>query len=148
MRYWITAADEHSRVIYNQVIEAESLSLALAAAQQAVPSKHHGSICITDEDNNPIVEGGSHTPTPWYAACWSCHAPRTILVNDASRLTGKRVIAECDRDEDAAFIVRACNSHEQLVAALREIINYAEACDDDSVELDNARAALAAAGVA
>jgi hypothetical protein len=88
----------------------------------------------------------THTPTPWYAANWTCHAPVTILIDDASDLTGKRVIAECEREEDAAFIVRACNSHEQLIQALRDIINYAESCDDDSVELDNARLALAAAG--
>ena len=45
---------------------------------------------------------------------------------------------------NAAFIVHAVNSHEQLVAALRDNINYAEACDDGSIKLHNARATLAA----
>jgi hypothetical protein len=49
---------------------------------------------------------------------------------------------------EAQFIVRACNCHDQLVAALKGFVEYAEACDDDSVELDRARAALAAAEAA
>lgn len=55
----------------------------------------------------------NHTAGKWYAANWTSHAPRTVLVDDASALTGKRVIAECERDEDAAFIVYAVNSHDQ-----------------------------------
>jgi hypothetical protein len=98
----------------------------------------------------------THTPTPWYAANWTCHAPRTVLVDDASTLTGKRVIAECDRDEDAAFVVRACNSYEQLVAALRTIKTQGigpdwtaeQAAEFMKQHAAEALAALAAAGAA
>lgn len=61
-----------------------------------------------------------HTQTPWRAECWSNHAPRTVLVDDVSVLSGKRVVAECERDEDAAYIVKAVNAHDKLVSALRE----------------------------
>jgi hypothetical protein len=64
-----------------------------------------------------------HTLTPWRAEKWTSHAPRTVLIDDPAVLAGKRVVAECERDEDAAFIVMACNVHYQLVAALRRIVD-------------------------
>jgi hypothetical protein len=60
----------------------------------------------------------NHTATPWRAECWTCHAPVTVLIDDASDLTGKRVVAECEREEDAAFIVRACNAFDSMHLAL------------------------------
>jgi hypothetical protein len=94
----------------------------------------------------------NHTATPWRAECWTCHAPVTVLVDDASDLTGKRVVAECEREEDAAFIVKACGAHHKLVNALDEISAVA-ACSVELSDwpelqqaLEHARAALAAAG--
>ncbi|HYD58919.1 MAG TPA: hypothetical protein VEC35_01095 [Noviherbaspirillum sp.] len=52
--------------------------------------------------------------------------------------------------EDAEFIVRACNAHDDLVKALREYVERHEAeCDPSGLpEYDQARSALAKAGAA
>lgn len=65
----------------------------------------------------------NHTPTPYRAECWTSHAPRTVLVDDPAMLSGKRVVAECEREEDAAFIVTACGAH----ATLLEYFNASQA---------------------
>lgn len=94
----------------------------------------------------------NYTPTPWYAGHWTRHAASTILVDDPSALTGKRVIAECNREEDAAFIVLACNSHASLVNALTLLAEKVRAEGGDwagfADELQHAQAALNAAGAA
>jgi hypothetical protein len=51
-----------------------------------------------------------HTPTPWRA---SSSDPKAIR-----RKT--RFIGATEREEDTAFIVRAVNAHDDLVAALKE----------------------------
>ncbi|WP_227242455.1 hypothetical protein [Paraburkholderia caribensis] len=43
----------------------------------------------------------NHTPGPWRAEAWTCHAATTVLVDDAAVVTGKRVIAEFESEEDA-----------------------------------------------
>lgn len=48
-----------------------------------------------------------HTPGPWRAEEWRCHAATTVLVDDDTCLTGKRVIAECETEEDAHLIAAA-----------------------------------------
>lgn len=65
----------------------------------------------------------THTPTPWYCD----NAAGTTIWNAA----GHGLVAECpepaewlgakklDRAANAAFIVRACNAHDELVAALK-----------------------------
>lgn len=42
-----------------------------------------------------------HTPGPWRAEYWRCNAKTTVLVDDAAIVTGKRVIAEFETEEDA-----------------------------------------------
>lgn len=68
-----------------------------------------------------------HTPGPWHAEEWTCHAPTTVRAADGV------VVAECATGRaidnaiaDAAFIVRACNSHDDLLAALREAVEQLE----------------------
>lgn len=73
-----------------------------------------------------------------------------MLVDDPGSFTGKRVIAECETDEEAAFIITACNSHDQLIAALDRLIHVATllgADQDEGGALDQASKALAAAGI-
>lgn len=63
-----------------------------------------------------------HTEGQWRAEAWSCHAATTILVDDASLVTGKRIIAECETVEDARLIAAAPMLLEALkpIAALRK----------------------------
>lgn len=89
-----------------------------------------------------------HTPGPWRAEEWSCHAATTVLVDDPSVCTGKRAIAECESEDDA-----------RAVAALPEFVDAAIAAeavlargrwiegstDPEAVALHKLRAALAKA---
>jgi hypothetical protein len=63
-----------------------------------------------------------HTPRPWYAANWTCHAQVTVLVDDPTTVTGKRVIAECETAEDARLVAAA----PELLEALRWIEAYTQ----------------------
>lgn len=57
-------------------------------------------------------------------------------------------IAHCygeDHEANAAFIVRACNSHDDLVAALEQMTAHYEHLDDGDGSIQQARAAIAKA---
>lgn len=85
-----------------------------------------------------------HTPTPWRISGTSSH-----------RVTGKHgVLANCGNDSthsavedqcaaNAAFIVRACNAHEELLEALQKIATCESQAPGDVVDI--ARAAIAKA---
>lgn len=84
----------------------------------------------------------THTPTPWTVdGVWIESAGDTI--------------AEVWVDANAAFIVRACNSHDELLAALKAIVGLAnETIDGAGIHYtfdlrsplaDAARAAIARA---
>lgn len=85
------------------------------------------------EQSAPVVSGALHTPTPWRAArndhYWEIHggdhgqigdvcASKFIYV-DGDKLPSYE--AELIAEANAAFIVRAVNSHDALVKALEEI---------------------------
>lgn len=48
-----------------------------------------------------------HTPGTWQAINWTYHSTSTVVVDDPSVVTGKRVIAECATEEDANLIAAA-----------------------------------------
>lgn len=102
----------------------------------------------------------AHTQTPWVNR-------NGAIESDDGWIHIASVIAYFRENEavqaaNADFIVRACNSHEQLVTALRNLIAATDAYStmhapdgDDAARmveyaeaLNNARAALAAAGAA
>lgn len=90
---------------------------------------HPPSPTFEPEESKP--ETVEHTPTPWFVCTdpqnetW--HAGRTIGTEE--RTGGRRVADPClfDADEiahaNAAFIVRAVNNHDDLVAALEALID-------------------------
>jgi hypothetical protein len=82
-----------------------------------------------------------HTPTPWVVS-----APGIITAPKAMQDIGHVCYTGTDggTDANAAFIVRACNSHDDLVMALAKLV--AEPGDPDYRA--QARAALAKAGAA
>jgi len=70
----------------------------------------------------PMPKQGQHTPTPWQVRVTSGrYGPKNgmgqIHNGDASNPIGNVPLP------DAAFIVRACNSHDALVAALRDVLD-------------------------
>jgi hypothetical protein len=74
----------------------------------------------------------SHTPTPWLYEITSDHAPAFIYVENSDNDLAGIAIADCkavdltyaECDANAAFIVRACNAHDELVAALEQSKEY------------------------
>lgn len=89
-----------------------------------------------------------HTPTPWLLDGRLVYS----LQDDARGRPTNRFSAHLDPgfgrdgltpdtelDANAAFIVRACNAHEALVAALKGVLRVADRKTD---EFDAARAAL------
>lgn len=94
-----------------------------------------------------------HTPTPWKL---ESYLVGQIVNEDESKMiarAGRVNSYESDPDQierkaNAAFIVRAVNSHQQLVEAIKGLMEYASLIEErfDSVATNEARAALAAAG--
>ncbi|MBA8886128.1 hypothetical protein FHW12_000319 [Dokdonella fugitiva] len=88
-----------------------------------------------------------HTPTPWHTGEGKAeriiYADDGFAVADAAVFHGRHVESPAN---NAAFIVRACNAHDELVAALRRAVEAAEARMPNATFLADARAALAKAG--
>jgi hypothetical protein len=80
-----------------------------------------------------------HTPTPWQYGelSESVMTARAGPIVDAD--FARDIISYEERFANLKFIVRACNAHDALVAALREI----EANNADPLDVEIARAALA-----
>ena len=104
-----------------------------------------------------------HTPTPWkldphlFGQIES--QDETKLIARAGRVEPVTDLDQCERAANAEFIVRACNSHDQLVAALWHAEAALSSCydmtqwpadgtTDQDKALSDVRAALAAAGAA
>lgn len=95
----------------------------------------------------------AHTPTPWYTgegkAARIVYAQHGFAVADAT-IYHARIEPVMEAEENAAFIVRACNAHDDLVAALQAAVARVEIANAEgdpimSAWLPDARAALAKA---
>lgn len=71
-----------------------------------------------------------HTATPWS----TCSEDKMLIIDKKDQ-----VIADCDMENfidiaegNAAFIVRACNSHDDLIKALKELVANEWAQDPES----------------
>lgn len=110
------------------------------------------------------MDSSKHSPTPWFA---KRNGFSTVYIESRLRPGVLQEVAACgpteagieSQDANAAFIVRAANSHDQIVAALQRLVAANDAYagvfakQDDEVALmveygeamEAARAALAAA---
>lgn len=79
------------------------------------------------------------TPGPWYEAKTGNHQGLVI-----SEQTGANIAVTYDAT-DAPFIVRACNSHDDLLAALKQMLAASEALDMQAHAKVAARAVARAA---
>ena len=90
----------------------------------------------------------SRTPGPWLYGelSESIIGPRAAPVCDFDNARDTFSVPETEIAANAAFIVRACNAHDELVAALREIIAAFDGDTECTEILDmidnNLRAAL------
>lgn len=93
-----------------------------------------------------------HTPTPWFLSGPHNDGSAGIYTT-ANPSVDSSVAAFSDVGEaNAAFIVRACNAHDELVAALENTLQFAKACQHMSEDklmrqaiqhdIDKAEAAL------
>lgn len=86
-----------------------------------------------ESNTNPHAAGkAAHTPTPWFAVRNSKYWEINTGDCDYSPSIAECCPSKCKWGEDveaanAAFIVRACNSHEALVEALKAIREEATA---------------------
>jgi hypothetical protein len=89
-----------------------------------------------------------HTPGPWRAEKWLCHLATSVTVDDASIVTGKRLIVECETEEDARLIAAspdlldAAQAAEAVLARGRWIEG---STDPEAIALAKLRAAIAKA---
>ncbi len=60
----------------------------------------------------------AHTPGPWIAVPYLSPKGKALIKSlDGKTITSGPMLT----DDDAAFIVRACNAHDDMLAALRSI---------------------------
>jgi hypothetical protein len=94
------------------------------------------------------VSTATHTPTPWAELEMPGRSDRIVRDDEDCSLVCE---FSYGLNADSAFIVRACNAHDDLVAALRLIAEF-PAPEQDSLPAANmrelARAALAKVGAA
>ncbi len=91
------------------------------------------------------MSAAKHTPGPWQAREWSCHAKTTVAVDDPScGVTGVRVVAECETPQDARLIAAAPGLLEAVRAIAQEATAEGEAADEALAIIQRlCRAALA-----
>ena len=101
-----------------------------------------------------------HIPTPYKVKANPAESLAGVSIWQDCPVNRKGVARLCMVHDEAEvlatadFIVRACNTHDQLVDALREAIEIIQAIDqtdntcDRRVDVSEFRAALAAAGAA
>lgn len=96
-----------------------------------------------------MTDTPAHTPLPWAISNGSAQ----YIWGDARWVAATMGVRDAEGAANAAFIVRACNSHYQLVEALRELTEFCEkSCNggmwrfSDQPISARARAALSQAG--
>ena len=92
------------------------------------------------------MSNDGHSQLPWIVLPNDMGRINSIVNPDGEAEFGTWLIADCRWPVDAAFIVKACNAHDDLVAALRGMIlaNEGDMAPEEP-ELIFARAALAKA---
>ena len=80
-----------------------------------------------------------HTGTPWKVTCGLVETEdgREICRMDRSREATKNGIYPCERDNNAKFIVKACNHHDELVSMVRDLVRTVEYHPHDLKETDS-----------
>lgn len=75
------------------------------------------------------------------AESWTTHAKTSVVMDDETTITGKRVVAECDSEEMATLFAAAPELLDALRIAAITIEHRLGKCH----ELENARSAIAKA---
>lgn len=86
----------------------------------------------TPAQTNRVQPEAAHTPTPWESEAFNGNI-RIFKAN-----AGIAVACGCNGEANAAFIVRACNSHAKLVAALEDTATLAYELMERAAKIDRA----------
>lgn len=64
-----------------------------------------------------------HTPTPWNVNGGMRPGIKTVYADSGSicEMTNSQAHSDAEQEANAAFIVRACNNHDELVSALENL---------------------------
>ncbi len=62
-----------------------------------------------------------HTPTPWGVELSTIYKTPVMDWNELDHQTGDDIVGSTISHADAAFVIRAVNAHEELIALLGEI---------------------------
>jgi len=75
-----------------------------------------------------------HTPTPWNSEKYQDSSQTNLVASSKSVASGAvRTLGKINKKEDAAFIVQAVNSHDELLNACKKFLEKWEewnTCDD------------------
>ena len=71
----------------------------------------------------------SHTPTPWAVEGWLIVKDKGVRYSIADVMTTAN-LNDSEKEANAAFIVRACNSHDDLVAAAELLLQQYDSSGD------------------
>jgi hypothetical protein len=123
--------DELKQEVRGAAASASEPALSPSATEPVPVSAHSG-------------DGQAHTPLPWSTHQSHVYAPDGAILaqvhNPGSKCTDYPLVA------NAEFIVRACNSHYELIEALEPLVGAATArALAGEAYIDDARAALAKA---
>lgn len=67
----------------------------------------------------------THTPTPWKSGRGLLDS-KQVAIHAPGKHIDMAYVFGPQREQDADFVVRACNSHDKLVAALQKFIDTAD----------------------
>lgn len=94
---------------------------------------------INRNDHRKVNVEPQHTPTPWQLKnLEGSDLPFIVSTTQSSYAvadTGLGSVSSAEAWANAAFIVRAVNSHEALVEALQDVLDLAEDLDGDTQNL-------------
>lgn len=77
---------------------------------------------MSDSNTRPDSVGQAHTPTPWTFVPWHIEeGPPAVRAPEGW------VVAHTASDSDAEFIARAANCHDELLAKLKEVLDFYDA---------------------
>lgn len=87
-----------------------------------------------------------HTPTPWINDNSDTRYDERRILGFHGELIAN-VMTEKMKDANAAFIVTACNSHEELVSVLKNLVERDLIKDKDNDHYEEVLSTLKSAGV-
>lgn len=134
--YVIKFMDGHSLELYaSSAHNAEQMAIGICSRSSGKPQNYVAAQIVSVELRQPsthsevVNQNAQHMPGPWRVGQ---KYPCRIFTDRASVSDRQPVASTCEREDegtetdqqkiDAAFIVRACNSHDELLEALTNVL--------------------------